>query len=372
MAAYNAEATVRQSVISVLSQDFTDFRFIIVEDGSRDKTGALLTELAKLDSRLTIVKQENRGFVDALNTGLGLCTAEYVARMDADDIAFPHRLRRQFQFMESKPSCVAVSCLVYHIDAQGRRLGTVAGKFPSAGPDSRAIPAREPYLMHPFVFARRQALEEIGGYRHATLAEDADLYWRLQEVGGLEVLPEILGEYRIHDASVSGRSVINGRIQALNSQLAAISARRRAAGEVDLEFSAEDVTVWRTTNRLEDILRRIQARLTEAESEDLRLSVVAKLLELNSYRPYELELSDCLTIKAVLEDHLDQVTRQLPNVRRDWALACARLIRKGYSSRARALYNPCIFTDVVRGLSIQLVKAVFPQSLIRFYRQIKR
>jgi hypothetical protein len=225
--------------------------------------------------------------------------------------------------------------------------------------------------MHPFVMMRRTAVERIGGYRHVDFAEDTDLYWRLSEIGRLEVMDEFLGEYRVHESSVSSRSIVNGRISAMNSQLSAISAQRRRDHRGDLQFAPEDVAHWRRCGRLADMLHTAALALSETEKRYLQFAAAAKLLELNSYRPYELERSDCVAIRDILRQHRSQVVDQLPEVRRHWGIACARLVRKGLLSRAALLYDWCILRQLLKSLCIQIAARLLPLSARRMYRQAR-
>jgi glycosyltransferase involved in cell wall biosynthesis len=371
MTAYNSAATIRESLLSILNQTFTDVRIVVVNDGSSDETGAILAQLAAQHPQIEVITQVNAGIVAAANKGLAHCTADLVARLDSDDIAFAERIARQVEFLKANHDCVAVSCLVHHIDVHGRRLGSVAGKMPHAGVDQSSIPSREPYIMHPFVMMRRAALVRIGGYRHVDFAEDTDLYWRLREIGRLEVMEEFFGEYRVHQSSVSSRSIVNGRISALNSQLSAISAQRRRDGVTDLEFGPEDVTHWRRCERFSEMLRTAALALTEAEGRYLQFAAAAKLLELNSYRPYELERSDCVAIRYILRQHRAEIVGRLPDVRRHWGIACARLLRKGLLSRAAALYDWCIVTQALKSFFIQVGARLLPLAARRMYRQVR-
>jgi glycosyltransferase involved in cell wall biosynthesis len=371
MTAYNSAATIVDSARSILNQTFRDLRLIVVDDGSTDATASLLVELARDDARVTVLTQGNAGIVAAANAGLQLCTADLVARMDSDDLAFPDRIEKQVQFMRTHPGCVAVSCLVHHIDVEGRRLGSVAGRLPALGPDEFTIPSREPYIMHPFVLMRRSALTLVGGYRHVDFAEDTDLYWRLMEIGGLEVIEEYLGEYRVHESSVSSRSIVHGRVSAMNSQRAAISTQRRRAGSDDMRFDASEISAWKAAQSFDAMLSRACRTLSQMECEYLRFSAAAKLLELNSYRPYELEASDCTTLKSILGAHHQDIVAHYPEVRRHWGIACARLIRKGYPRRALLLFHNCILKELAKAFFIQVLARLLPLSARKMYRQAR-
>src|ERR1700754_2149317 len=122
---YNGVRYVRCAVESMQMQTVSDIRIHIVDDGSTDGTAEVLAEMAAQDPRLRIHSKPNGGIVDALNTGLGFCTAEFVARHDADAIAYPDRLERQIAYLRANPDCVAVSSATRHIDQEGKPLGTV-------------------------------------------------------------------------------------------------------------------------------------------------------------------------------------------------------------------------------------------------------
>lgn len=337
--AYNAAATLRESLESIRMQSEVKLRIIVVDDGSTDQTPQILNELAKKDSRIIVARQSNGGIVKALNLGLSYVQAPLVARHDSDDLAAQHRLARQVDYLRDHPDCVAVSSFARHINADGTAMASTARFRPVEQADPFALPSWEPYLLHPFLLARKWALDRVGGYRHVKHAEDTDLYWRLQQVGRLHVLPEVLGSYRLSPQSVSSKSIHNGRVLALFSQLAALSARRRAAGRTDLAFDpawVEDVSILTSPA---DLLERASEPLDNEEVAYLSAAFAAKLLELTSYRPFELETADCRVIREALRRplHLSRLNkRQLARAR---AIAVSRLAAAGRISDAALLCN---------------------------------
>lgn len=292
---FNAEATVSEAVSSILKQTIRDLNVVVIDDGSTDATPNILRDLARADERITLVRKENGGIVDALNLGLKHCTAEIVARHDADDIAYPDRLAAQVAYLRANSDCIAVGANAWHIDVRGRCMGRtwLKGEPPA---DWDAIPSIEPYIMHPFLMMRRWAIQEAGVYRHVYNAEDTDLYWRLRELGRLHNLEDVLGEYRIHSNSVTSGSAVSARINAVTAQLGAISARRRAAGQADLSFSPRTLTRYRAGATFPAILAIAAEQLTSSEAEYLRLAAAAKLIELRNYRPFRLSINDIATV----------------------------------------------------------------------------
>lgn len=315
---YNAARTVRSAIESICAQTVTDIVIHVVDDGSTDGTADILSALAATDDRIVIHRKPNGGIVDALNYGLTFCTADFVARHDADDLAYPNRFAVQLDWLERHPDIVAVGAAVRHIDADGQPTGSVVDLVSPDLADAFQVPSQEPYIIHPFLMVRRDAIEAAGGYRHVHHSEDTDLYWRLSERGRLYNLPDVLGEYRLHDESISSASVTNGRIAAVNSQLAALSFRRRHRAAGDLVFAKDSLGDLRGTHDLAELIELAGTGLDAAEKAYLTEASAAKLLELASYRPFEIEASDCRLIGQVARRgmaHLSPANRALQSRR---------------------------------------------------------
>jgi glycosyltransferase involved in cell wall biosynthesis len=220
MPVYNDRPYVRQAVDSMLAQTFADFELVIVDDGSTDGSSQLLDELAARDTRIRVEHlPENGGIVRALNRGLELCIGRYIARMDADDIALPHRLERQVSYLDSHTDVVALGTALKYIDARGRDLAVVRHGHPS-GSLLRGNP-----LLHPTVMFRAGAVRDRGlSYREEfRYAEDYYLWLEMSRLGRLASLEDVLLEYRI-SASAS-------RMEHLRDMLRATIAVKTAGME---------------------------------------------------------------------------------------------------------------------------------------------
>jgi GT2 family glycosyltransferase len=338
--AFNAADTVRASVRSIQDQTVRDLRIIVVDDGSTDGTGATLREIAAADPRVEVIATDNGGIVAALNLALARATAPLIARHDADDIAFPDRLARQLAYLDAHPDCVALGAEAYLVDGEGRRFGRTRFAGPAEG-DPASLPAREPYLMHPFLLARAAVLRAAGGYRHVLHAEDVDLYWRLLAHGRLHNLPDLLGEYRIHEGSVSSVSPHRGRLASAYAELAALSFRRQAAGLPDIDFPADARARMERPAGIAAVVDALSAPLGTDERAHFRLAVAAKLLRNASYRPYLLEPEDCRFIAGArpeLERRADAAGRGA--LRREQGAVLLKLLRARRGAAIRALAAP--------------------------------
>lgn len=327
---YNAADTIEESIRSIQAQTLGDFRVLAVDDGSSDATPDVLARLAYEDPRIEVLRKSNGGIVEALNYGIAHSRAPLIARHDADDLSYPERFAEQVTYLDSHPDCVAVSGFARHVDGSGKPIGTYAIIPPAETSDPTAIPSREPYLMHPFVTLRREALGRAGGYRYAFHSEDTDLYWRLLELGGLHSLPFLVGDYRIHAASISSVSVLNGRIAATASQLAALSHLRRKGGRADIPFEASRLEAYKQAETIEAIVVEAARDLDADEQAYLRIAVATKLLELASYRPYQLTAQDYAFIRAETDHAMAGLTaKDRANVRWLRSGCQARLLRRG-------------------------------------------
>ena len=104
MTAYNSQQYVAQAMESILNQTFSDFEFIIINDGSTDDTARIIRQYATRDSRIKFIDNKvNKGLISVLNQGLELCKGEYIARMDSDDISIPTRFALQLEYMDAHP-----------------------------------------------------------------------------------------------------------------------------------------------------------------------------------------------------------------------------------------------------------------------------
>jgi GT2 family glycosyltransferase len=206
MPVWNAERFVAPAIESILSQTFTDFEFLIFDDGSTDRSVEIVSRYADRDSRIRLFPRPHVGYTRWLNEGLSLARGEFVARMDADDIALPSRLERQVDHLRRAGDCVAVGSSVYLIDSDAAPICEHRYDPDHESIDGGHIAGEFNMILHPACTFRRSALLAVGGYREEFhTAEDYDLFLRLAEVGRLANLPEILLHYRKHHGSVNVR-----------------------------------------------------------------------------------------------------------------------------------------------------------------------
>jgi glycosyltransferase involved in cell wall biosynthesis len=204
MPVYNADRYVREATESILRQTFTDFEFIIIDDGSTDDSHQILEELARKDSRIRLVSRPNTGYTVALNEALALARAPYIARMDADDVSMPDRFEKQIKYLQANPECVLVGSRILTIDPFGSPLYEPRHKLVHEAIEEELLAGVGWAIVHPVSMMVRERITAVGGYRvEMEPSEDLDLFLRLSEHGKIANLPEVLLHYRQHAKSVN-------------------------------------------------------------------------------------------------------------------------------------------------------------------------
>lgn len=204
MTVYNEERFLRQAIDSILAQTYPHFELLVVDDASTDDSPAILASYT--DPRVRVVtNEENMGCPRSSNRGLSLARGRYIARMDADDIAFPNRLEVQHAFMERHPDIDLVGSSNEVIDEQGEVIGAWRGQF---GPETvyYLLNFRN-CLTHSTVMFRKEFAETIGGYNEGVKwALDYDFYHRASKAGKLYRMDEVLVQWRSMPAKSEEKS----------------------------------------------------------------------------------------------------------------------------------------------------------------------
>lgn len=191
MPVHNAARFLAEAIDSILQQSFTDFELLILDDGSTDESAAIIR--AYTDPRIRFYQHEkNLGITPTLNRGIGLAATDIVARMDGDDIAYPQRLQKQYDYLLAHADCALVSCQARVVSEERQCLRQDA--FKSEYYYYNLI--FESWIYHPTIMFRKKAVEDIGGYT-ADYSEEFELFWQLSRKHKMHNLPEVLLDYRI-------------------------------------------------------------------------------------------------------------------------------------------------------------------------------
>jgi glycosyltransferase involved in cell wall biosynthesis len=231
MPVYNALPFLDDSINSILTQTFSDFEFVILDDASSDGSVERLRHWATRDSRIHLHESKTRlGLSGSSNAVIAKTRASIIARMDADDIAHPDRLRREWQIINDHPDVVVVGALCNGIDAHGREVRPR---------DRWRLVRRSGYIPFPHGSAlfRREVFDRVGGYDDIPGAEDQKLFSKMAAHGRVVTLPDILYSYRYHSNNATlfnGIRAVGDKHSSNGESLAAfymLGAMRLWAGE---------------------------------------------------------------------------------------------------------------------------------------------
>ena len=205
MPCYNVEKYVIESMNSILNQTYTNLQIVAINDCSTDSTGRILHELAEKNSRITVVENDkNLKLIETLNKGVSLCKGEYIARMDADDIALPTRIEKEVAFLEQYHDHDIVSTLFYAFRTE-RPDKRDLHHSPLKDEELRAYLLFKSGICHPAVMMRKRIFTELGlsfekEYLHV---EDYALWSKAIYRTKLGNIGEPLLLYRVHQHQVS-------------------------------------------------------------------------------------------------------------------------------------------------------------------------
>jgi glycosyltransferase involved in cell wall biosynthesis len=261
---YNGEPYVDRAIPGILGQSFDDFEWILVDDGSQDRTPEILRDLAQRDSRVRVFSPGRLGIAVAANYGVAQARGEYIARQDFDDRSYPDRLRLQVAALDAHPDVGVVGGHYVLVD-QNRNERYV--RMPPTGHhEILASMAKGVPFANTLVAFRRQVWTETGGYPEVPDLEDLLFWVKVAKAGWrFTSIPEPLGEHFVHPASFFHRS-----FKYAERQRALARAQAHAIRELRLPmwmhlFAIGRYTYAYTPKALKRVMRRALAGSQEQD-----------------------------------------------------------------------------------------------------------
>ena len=198
MSVHNGEKYLREAIESILNQTFTDFEFIIVNDGSTDDSLEIIQSYN--DERIKIINNEkNIGLTKSLNKALKAARGEYIARQDADDISLPNRFEEQVKYFEEHPETALLGTNNYFIDEKGKIVGK---RIVLAKPGIKDL-FEENHFNHGSTMFKKEVIDKLGGYNELIkYSQDYELWLRIAEYYEVRNLIQILYKLRSHDKNI--------------------------------------------------------------------------------------------------------------------------------------------------------------------------
>jgi len=204
MSVFEGEAHLHRAIDSILGQNFRDFEFIIIDDGSTDDTGEILKDYANQDNRVRLLENSrNEGLAASLNKAIEAVKSPLLARQDADDFSYPERFAAQVDFMDGHEDIGILGCIAELVADDGRSLGPYTQPTDHSG-IVWTLATGFNAIAHPSVMMRTDLIKAVGGYDSALrAAQDYDLWCRLVGRTRFANLPETHMELLIHDNRVT-------------------------------------------------------------------------------------------------------------------------------------------------------------------------
>jgi glycosyltransferase involved in cell wall biosynthesis len=228
MPVYNSAKYLRRAVDTILQQTWGDFELVLIDDGSKDESLAIMREYEAADPRVRVTSRPNKGISLTRNEGTQLARGKYIAIADSDDVYTPNRLYNAVEFLETHPDYVAVGGKVLLADDDGDPICPLHTFRPDhEAIDQAHLEGHSGAICHPASMVRRDALIAIGGYDPALkISHDLDVFFRLMKHGKLGNVEEVAAFYRQHAASIC-----NSKPQLLLDEVdAVVMAERKRRG----------------------------------------------------------------------------------------------------------------------------------------------
>jgi glycosyltransferase involved in cell wall biosynthesis len=218
MPVYNTAKFLRESIESILSQTFSDFEFIIIDDASTDESVAIIRSYP--DKRIKLIqKSVNTGYTESLNMAIDLAKGKYIARMDSDDISLNNRFEKQYRYMEENPEVLVLGGS-YQIVGTNDIVS-----LPLTHQETAVVCLMHVPVAHPTVFIRKKLFDQhnIRYEKKYEPAEDYGLWTKVVQLGRVENLPDVVLFYRHHSEQESKtkiKKLINAAFEIRGEQLA--------------------------------------------------------------------------------------------------------------------------------------------------------
>lgn len=208
MPVFNASKYVGEAIASLVNQTYSNLEIIIVDDCSTDHSWLVIQSFANNYPNIKIARNEsNKGIAATVNRAIRMAKGKYLARLDADDVAFPDRIRLQVEYLSTHPETVAIGGQCQVIDSESIQTGNK--NFPLSFEEIyKYIFVYVPVQQSTLMIDRRRVPRKAVYYREdMVIAEEIELFFKLFQFGKIENLSDYLVKYRLHSSNNSFKKV---------------------------------------------------------------------------------------------------------------------------------------------------------------------
>jgi len=270
MSVYNSEKFLEEAIESILNQSYENFEFIIIDDGSTDNTLRILNQYHQKDNRIKIISRENKGLAYSLNEGINIAKGEYIARMDADDIATTDRFEKQIKFMRNNDLDI---CGAY-VNIMGDVKKNFVVRQPVSDKDIKFTLIFMSPFSHPSIMMKKKIFDKVR-YSDYAAAQDYKLWTDIAKHGyKMGNLPEVVLHYRIHQSQISSEKI---ELQTnIANEIALDYARSLHPDKTDI---IEKMIRIKSENDYETFKELCNTILLEAQKNDISKETVVYILK---------------------------------------------------------------------------------------------
>ncbi|MFC1566571.1 glycosyltransferase family 2 protein [bacterium] len=219
MSVLNEEKYLVESIESILNQTFSDFEFIIIDDGSKDSTAEIIKRYAAKDSRITCIHHAKpKGLAVSLNEGIKVSKGEYIARMDGDDVSLRTRFEKQINFLQKHKDYGLAGTFYNDIDEHGMQLARKQN--PEKWDDIKKAMFFYNPIAHPTSMIRKSVFNEVGLYNETfQTSQDYELFSRIFRKYKMYNVPEYLLIRRFPEEIFSTKKMIQQDMDSMRVRL---------------------------------------------------------------------------------------------------------------------------------------------------------
>lgn len=245
MPAYNAELYIARAIESILNQTIKEFELIIIDDSSNDSTYQIAKKYAEIDKRIKLHRnRKNLQIAETLNKGIRLSESKYIARMDADDISHPERLRLQYEYLKKNKEVAVVGANMEIINETGEVVSK--REYPTSNEELKEIMFLYSPFAHPVVMMKKKALKEFEGYDVDKVpCEDIDLWFKIGSKYKFGSISRFLLKYTLVPQSNTSSKLKRLELLGFKVKLNAVRKYNHNPSLYDLIYNVgQFVTLW--------------------------------------------------------------------------------------------------------------------------------
>jgi len=245
MSVFNDDKYVRRAIDSILNQTLKEFEFIIINDASKDASLEIIRSYARKDRRIQLINNTRElRLARSLNLGVSIAKADFIARMDPDDVSFPKRLEIQYIYLKKHPNIAVVGTNLSIVNEDKKEISV--RDYPTRSEDLKKIMLRYSPFAHPSIMLRKKVFKEFGGYDpNMRLCEDIDFWFKIGTKYDFGNIPERLVQYTLSKKSGTHRNVRQTELLGFKIKLNAIMKHGYRPSLYDFFYNLlQFITMW--------------------------------------------------------------------------------------------------------------------------------